>query len=154
MSACFFFSLLFLFISEYSTRDGNYVETYIKSAAVSDHSPMNKFAMKTSDSNNDRILTGEELKQEPTAKPDRISMNSKAHINKEEEDASAEEEVVISEGKRVSSEYQRIQSPSFSTKGGSKLNIHGTIESNAAKFKCGTACRNVHMSLCHSHSQA
>ena len=39
-------------------------------------------------------------------------------------------------------------------RGGSKLNIHGTIESNAAKFKCGTACRNVLMSLCHSQSQA
>ena len=146
MSACFFVSLLFLFISEFSTRDGNYVETYIKSAAVSDHSPMNKFAMKASDSNNGRILTGEELNQEPTAKPDGISMNSEAHINKEEEDASAAEEGVISdtEGKTLSSEYQRIQSPSFSTKGGSKMNIHGTIESNAAgKFKCGTACCNV-----------
>ena len=117
---------------------------------------MNKFAIKTSDSNNDRILTGEELNQEPTAKPDEIAMNSKAHMNKQEKDASASEEGVIldTEGKRVSSEYQRIQSPSFSTKGGSKLNIHGTIESNAAKFKCGTACRNILMSLCHSHSQA
>ena len=113
MSVCFS-----LFISESSTGDGIYVETYIKSAAVSDHSPMDKFAMKTSDSNNDRILTGEELNQEPTAKPDGISMNSEAHINKKEEDASAAEEGVFSdtEGKRVSSEYQRIQSPSFSTK--------------------------------------
>ena len=58
------------------------------------------------------------------------------------------------DGKRVSSEYQRIQSPSFSTEGDSELNIHGTIESNTAKFKCGTACRKVLMSLCHSHSQA
>ena len=126
--------MLFLFISESSTGDGIYVETYIKSAVVSDHSPMNKFAMKTSDSNNDRILTGEELNQQPTAKPDGIAMNSKAHINKREEDASVVEEGVISdtEGKRVFSEYQRIQSPSFSTKGGSKMNIHGTIESNAA----------------------
>ena len=113
---------------------------------MSDHSPMNKFAIKTSDSNNDRILTSEELNQEPTAKPDEIAMNSKAHMNKEEEVASTAEEGVIldTEGKRMSSEYQRIQSPSFSTKGGSKMNIHGTIESNAAgKFKCGTACRNV-----------
>ena len=121
--------MLFLFISESSTGDGIYVETYIKSAVVSDHSPMNKFAMRTSDSNNDRILTGEELNQQPTAKPDGIAMNSKAHINKEEEDASVVEEGVISdtEGKRVFLEYQRIQSPSFPTKGGSKMNIHGTI---------------------------
>lgn len=118
---------------------------------------MNKFAIKTSDSNNDRILTSEELNQEPTAKPDEIAMNSKAHMNKEEEVASTAEEGVISdtEGKRMSSEYQRIQSPSFSTKGGSKLIIHGTIESNAAgKFKFEKACRNVLMSLCHFHSQA
>ena len=116
---CLFVSLLFLFISDSSTGDGNNVETHIKSTAVSDHSPMNKFAMKTSDSNNDRILTGEALNQESTAKPDGIAMNSKAHINKEEEDASAAEEDVIldTEGKRVSSEYQKIQSPSFSTKG-------------------------------------
>ena len=148
--------MLFLFISESSTGDGIYVETYIKSTVVSDHSAMNKFAMKTSDSNNDRILTGEELNQEPTAKPDGITINRKTHINKEEEDASTAEEGVIldAEGKRVSSEYQRIQSPSFSTKSGSKLNIHGTIESNAAKFKCGTACRNVLMSIYHSHCQA
>ena len=141
--------MLFFFISESSTGDGNYVEIYIKSAAESDHSPMYKFDMKASDSNNDRILTGEELNQEQTVKPDGIAMNSKAHVNKEEEDASAPEEGVISdtEGKRVSSEYQRIQS-SF------KLNIHGTIESNVAKFKGGKACRNVVMSLCHSHSQA
>ena len=103
LSACFFVSLLFLFISESWARDGNNVETYIKSAAVIDHSPMNKFAMKTSDSNNDSILTGEELNQEPTAKPDGIAMNSKAHIKKEEEDASAAEEGVIldTEGKRA-----------------------------------------------------
>ena len=103
LSACFFVSLLFLFISESWARDGNYVETYIKSAAVIDHSPMNKFAMKTSDSNNDSILTGEQLNQEPTAKPDGIAMNSKAHIKKEEEDASAAEEGVIldTEGKRA-----------------------------------------------------
>ena len=77
---------------------------------MSDHSQMNKFAMKTSDRNNDRILNGEELNQEPTAKRDGISINSKAHINKEEEDASAAEEGVIwdTEGKRVSSEYQRM----------------------------------------------
>ena len=77
---------------------------------MSDHSQMNKFAMKTSDRNNDRILNGEELNHEPTAKLDRICMNSKAHINKEEEDASAAEEGVIwdTEGKRVSSEYQRM----------------------------------------------
>lgn len=146
MSACLFVSLLFLFISESLTRDGKYVETYIKSTAVSGHSPMNKFAIKASDSNNDRILTGEELNQEPNAKPDGIAMNSKAHMNKEEEDASTAEEGVIldTEGKRMSSEYQRIQSPYFFTKGGSKLIIHGTIESNAAgKFKCETACRNV-----------
>ena len=101
---CLFVSLLFLFISESSTRDGNYVETYIESTVVSDHSPMNKFAMKTSDSNNDRILTGEELNQEPTAKPDGISMNSKARIDKEEEDAFVAEEGVILDtgGKRVS----------------------------------------------------
>ena len=148
MSACFFVSLLFLFISESSTGYGNCVETYIKSTTAGDHSPMNKFAMKTSDSNNDRILTGEELNQEPTAKPDGIAMNSKALINKEEEDASAAEEGVISdtEGKRVSSEYQRIQCRSFSTE--------GTIESNASKFKCETACRKVLMSLYHSHCQA
>ena len=133
---CLFVSLLFLFISESSTGDGTYVETYIKSAVVSGHSPMNKFALKTSDRNNDRILTGEELNQEPTAKPDGIAMNSKAHINEKEEDASAAEEGVIwdTEGKRVSPEYQRIQSPSFSTKGGSKLNIHGTIQSNACSY--------------------
>ena len=139
------------------TRDGNYVETYIKSTPVSHHSPMNKFAIKTSDSNIDRILTGEELNQEPTAKPDEIAMNSKAHMNKEKEVASTAEEGAIldTQGKRMSSEYQRIQSPSFSTKGGSKLNINGTIESNAArKFKCETACHNVLMSLCHFHSQA
>ena len=102
--------MLFLFISESSTGDGIYVQTYINSTAVSDHSQMNKFAMKTSDSNNDRILSGEELNQEPTAKPDGISMNSKAQINKEEEDPSAAEEGVIwdTEGKRVSSEYQRM----------------------------------------------
>ena len=140
---------MFLFISEPWTHDGNYVETYIKSTTAGDHSPMSMFTMKASDSNNDRILTGEELKQEPTVKPDEIAMNSKSHINKEEEDV-----ILDTEGKRVSSEYQRIQSPSFSTKGGSKLNIHGSIESNAAKFKCGTACRNVLMSLYHSHCQA
>ena len=117
---------------------------------------MNKFAIKRSDSNNDRILTSEELNQEPTAKPDEIAMNSKAHMNKEEEEDSAAEEGAIldTQGKRMSSEYQRIQSPSFSTKVDSKLNIHGTIKSNTAKFKCGTACLNVLMSLCRFHSQA
>ena len=75
---------------------------------------MNKFAMKTSDRNIDRILNGEELNYEPTAKLYRMC------INKEEEDfwglqfssfyASAVEESVVwcLEGKRVSSEYQRI----------------------------------------------
>ena len=77
---------------------------------MSDHSQMNKFAMKTSDRNNDRILTDEELNQEPTAKPDGISMNSKGQINKEDKDPSTAEEGVIwdPEGKKVSSEYQRM----------------------------------------------
>ena len=57
--------MLFLFISESSTGD-------IKSTDVDD-SQMEKFAIKTSDSNNDRILTGEELNQVPTAKPDGIT---------------------------------------------------------------------------------
>ena len=98
--------MLFLFISESSTGDGICVKIYIKSTDVDD-SQMEKFAIKTSDSKNDRILTGEELNQEPTAKQDGISMNSRAHINKEEEDASAAEEGVIldTEGKRVSAEY-------------------------------------------------
>lgn len=129
---------MFLFISEPWTHDGNCVETYITSRTAGDHSPMNIFAMKASDSTNDRVLTDEELKQEPTVKRDGIAMNSKSHINKEEEGV-----ILDTEGKRVSLEYQRIQSPCFSTKGGSKLNIHGTIESNEAKFKSGTACRNV-----------
>ena len=120
--------MLFLFISESSTGD-------IKSTDVDD-SQTEKFAIKTSDSNNDRILTGEELNQEPTAKPDGISMNSKAHIKKEEEDASAAKEGVIldTEGKRVSAEYQRFQCP-FSTKGGSKLNIHGLSAIPIPKLK-------------------
>ena len=112
--------MLFLkFILEPSTLDGIHVQTYIESTDV-DHSLMDRLAMKTSDSNNDRILTCEELNQEPAAKPDGISMNCKAHINKEGEDASSAEKDVIldTEGKSVSSEYQRIQSPCFSTKGG------------------------------------
>ena len=111
--------MLFLFISESSTGD-------IKSTDVDD-SQMEKFAIKTSDSNNDRILTGEELNQVPTAKPDGISMNTEAHIKKEEEDASAAEEDYIfdmEKWEKLSAERITIRWP-FSTKGGSKLNIHG-----------------------------
>ena len=67
-------------------------------------------------------FTDEEFNQEATAKPDGIAMLRNAHINKKEEYASAVEEGVImdTEGKRVSSEYQRIQSP-LPMKGGSKI---------------------------------
>ena len=120
--------MLFLFISESSTGD-------IKSTDVDD-SQMEKFAIKKSDSNNDRILTGEELNQVPTATPDGISMNTEAHIKKEEEDASAAEEDFILDTKweRVFPEKERIRCP-FSTKGGSKLNIHGLSAIPIPKLK-------------------
>ena len=90
------------------------------------------------------IFTDEEFNQEPTTEPDGIAMLRNAHINKKEEYASAVEEDVImdTEGKRLSSEYQRIQSP-LPMKGGSNIEYP----------KVGLACRNVLMSLCHSHSQ-
>ena len=102
-------SLLFLFISEPSTL------VKIVSQCFND--------LMASDS---WISTDEEFNQEPTAKPDGIAMLRNAHINKKEEYASALEEGVIMdiEGKRVSSEYQRIQSP-LPVKGGSKIEYPG-----------------------------
>ena len=81
---------------------------------MSDHSQMNKFAMKTSDRNNDRILNGEELNHEPSAKLDRMRLykaeDDLLGLQFPSFDASAAEEGVVwySKGKRVSSEYQRI----------------------------------------------
>ena len=59
-----------------------------------------------------RKFTDEEFNQEATAKPGGIAVLRNALINKKEEYSSAVVEGVImdTEGKRLSSEYQRIQS--------------------------------------------
>ena len=115
-------SLLFFFISEPSTL------VKIVSQCFN--------ALMASDS---WISTDEEFNQEPTAKPDGIAMLRNAHINKKEKYASALEESVImdTEGKRVSSEYQRIQSP-LPMKGGSKIE-YPKVGRRVVMFKCLSA---------------